>query len=166
MSLIEDGNREKILGPLGLDPLEASAAQFSAQIGGRSARIKALLLDQRVFRGIGNIYADESLWRARIHPMRTGASLKREELNRLRKAAQKVLREAIRLRGSSISDFVDSDGLPGEFQLWHRVYQRHGEKCVRCRAVIRREIVAGRSTHFCPRCQPAPRKSNRAHRQR
>jgi formamidopyrimidine-DNA glycosylase len=166
MSLIEDGNREKILGPLGLDPLEASAAQFSAQIGGRSARIKALLLDQRVFRGIGNIYADESLWRARIHPMRTGASLKREELNRLRKAAQKVLTEAIRLRGSSISDFVDSDGLPGEFQLWHRVYQRHGEKCVRCRAVIRREIVAGRSTHFCPRCQPAPRKSNRAHRQR
>jgi len=91
-----------------------------------------------------------------------GLKLAAEELKRLHRAVQEILREAIRLRGSSISDYVDSDGRKGEYQLRHRVYQRDGKKCSRCGSVIRHAIVAGRSSHFCPRCQPAPRARLRA----
>lgn len=154
-------SQEKRLSSLGLDPLEVSETQFIALLKARRARIKALLLDQHVLRGIGNIYADESLWRARIHPMRLGAKLTASELRRLHRAVRAVLNEAIQLRGSSIADYVDSEGNLGGFQRRHRVYQRHGKKCFRCGATIRRTIVAGRSSHFCPRCQPAPR-SHRA----
>lgn len=157
IGLLQDASDEKALGPLGLDPLEASEDQFVALLKDRRARIKALLLDQHVLRGIGNIYADESLWRARIHPMRLGARLTADELRRLYRAVREVLNEAIRLRGSSIADYVDSDGNLGGFQRRHRVYQRDGKKCFRCGAIIRRTVVAGRSSHFCPHCQPAPR---------
>jgi len=157
MRVLTNGQRETVLGPLGLDPLEASEVEFCERIATRRARIKALLLDQHVLRGMGNIYTDESLWRARIHPKRLGAKLKREELHRLFRKVREVLAEAIRLRGSSVSDYVDSEGQPGEFQLRHRVYQREGKKCFRCAAAIRRTIVAGRSSYFCPRCQRAPR---------
>jgi formamidopyrimidine-DNA glycosylase len=157
MQLLADQAREKALGSLGLDPLEATEERFCVVLGSRRARVKALLLDQHVLRGMGNIYTDESLWRARVHPMRVGATLKRDEIRRLYRAVRDVLIEAIRLRGSSVSDYVDSEGRRGEFQLRHRVYQRHGKKCFRCGATIRRAIVAGRSSHFCPRCQRAPR---------
>jgi formamidopyrimidine-DNA glycosylase len=161
MAILTDGAREEILSPLGLDPLEATQDEFLAKLRGRRARIKALLLDQRVLRGMGNIYTDESLWRARIHPMRLGANLTTGELRHLYRAVRHVLTEAIRLRGSSVSDYVDSEGQPGGFQQRHRVYQRQGKKCFRCSASIRRAIVAGRSSHFCPRCQPAPRARRR-----
>jgi formamidopyrimidine-DNA glycosylase len=157
MVLVPRFERERVLGQLGLDPLETTQADFCAQLEGRRARIKALLLDQHVFRGMGNIYTDESLWRARIHPARHAASLKHDELARLYRAVHSVLNEAIRLRGSSVSDYVDSNGSPGEYQRRHRVYQREGKGCVRCGAKIRRVIVAGRISYFCPRCQPAPR---------
>ncbi|HXZ12787.1 MAG TPA: bifunctional DNA-formamidopyrimidine glycosylase/DNA-(apurinic or apyrimidinic site) lyase [Candidatus Sulfotelmatobacter sp.] len=157
MRILTNGQREEVLGLLGLDPLEASEKEFQERVGARRARIKALLLDQHVLRGMGNIYTDESLWRARIHPKRLGAKLKREEIHRLFCKVREVLAEAIRLRGSSVSDYVDSDGQPGEFQLRHRVYQREGKKCFRCAAAIRRTIVAGRSSYYCPRCQRAPR---------
>ncbi len=158
MQLLADGAREKALSSLAADPLQMTEEQFAAAIGSRRARVKALLLDQHVVSGVGNIYADESLWRARIHPMRIGATLKREELHRLYRVVRDVLNEAIRLRGSSVSDYVDSKGERGEFQQRHRVYQRQGKKCFRCGATIRRAIVAGRSSHFCPKCQRAPRK--------
>lgn len=164
IAILAHGSREEVLGPLGLDPLEATEAAFIASVKGRRARIKALLLDQHVFRGMGNIYTDESLWRARIHPMRLGAKLRESEIRLLYRAVQVVLTEAIRLRGSSISDYVDSEGQPGEFQLRHRVYQREGKKCFRCGTLIRRVIVAGRSSYFCPRCQPAPRSGFRRRR--
>ena len=90
--------------------------------------------------------------------MRIGTTLKREEIHRLYRAVRDVLNEAIRSRGSSISDYVDADGQQGEFQLKHRVYQREGKKCFRCKTKIRRVIVAGRSSYFCPRCQRAPRR--------
>jgi formamidopyrimidine-DNA glycosylase len=157
MALLANGAHESVLGDLGLEPLEATEEEFCARIQSRSAHIKALLLDQRVLRGIGNIYADESLWRAKIHPKKLGAKLTDDELRRLRRAVQSILREAIRLRGSSISDYVDLDGGRGRFQQRHRVYQREGKKCFRCGALIRRIIVAGRSSHFCPHCQTAPR---------
>lgn len=158
MALVPESASDSILGQLGIDALEASEDEFRIRLAGRRARIKALLLDQGVFRGMGNIYTDESLWRARIHPARLGASLEHEEVARLYRAVQKVLREAIRLGGSSISDYVNAEGEPGEFQLRHRVYQREGKKCSRCATQIRRMIVAGRSSYFCPGCQHAARR--------
>ena len=140
----------------GAEPLLVTAEEFVRRIRGSRARIKALLLDQRVLRGVGNIYADESLWSARIHPAGPGASLKLEEVEALLRALRKILRKAIRMRGSSISDFVDADGVEGDYQQHHKVYGREGEKCFRCGAKIKRIIVAGRSSHFCPVCQRAP----------
>jgi formamidopyrimidine-DNA glycosylase len=160
IAILANGAASDVLGELGLDPLEASEAQLAAALHARHAQIKALLLDQHVFRGMGNIYTDESLWRARIHPRRIGANLKPEELRRLYRAVQDVLKEAISWRGSSISDYVDSEGQRGEFQLKHRVYDREGKKCFRCKTKIRRIIVAGRSSYYCPRCQRTPRKRN------
>jgi formamidopyrimidine-DNA glycosylase len=161
MRILTDEARAGALGKLGLDPLEASEAEFIAKLSGRRARVKALLLDQHVLRGMGNIYTDESLFRARIHPKRLGANLSADELHRLHRTVREVLTEAIRLRGSSVSDYVDAEGQRGGFQLRHRVYQREGKKCVRCRAEIRRAIVAGRSSYFCPKCQRAPRTRSR-----
>src|SRR5467141_1664528 len=141
----------------GADPLEVSKEEFADRICGRRARIKALLLDQSVLRGVGNIYADESLWKAKIHPARLGANLSRKQAHTLRRVLQDILRKAIVLRGSSISDFLDAEGEPGEYQRHHRVYGREGKNCYRCKTPIRRAIVAGRSSYFCPRCQPSPR---------
>jgi len=145
------------LAGFGADPLEVSKKEFANRVCGRRARIKALLLDQGVLRGVGNIYADESLWRARIHPARLGTKLSRKDAEGLRRALQEILRKAIVLRGSSISDFLDAAGEPGEYQRHHRAYGREGKKCYRCKTAIRRAIVAGRSSYFCPKCQPAPR---------
>jgi len=147
----------KELTGFGADPLEVRKEEFANRICGRRARIKALLLDQSVLRGVGNIYADESLWKAKIHPARLGANLSRKQLHTLRRVLQDILRKAIVLRGSSISDFLDAEGKPGEYQRHHRVYGREGKNCYRCKTLIRRAIVAGRSSYFCPRCQPSPR---------
>jgi formamidopyrimidine-DNA glycosylase len=141
----------------GADPLEVSVAEFDERVRSRNARIKALLLDQSVFRGVGNIYADESLWRAKIHPARVGSKLSPREAKTLRRLLQEILNRAILMRGSSISDFLDVNGEPGEYQRHHRAYGREGKPCYRCRTPIRRVIVAGRSSYFCPKCQPAPR---------
>jgi formamidopyrimidine-DNA glycosylase len=157
MLLVPESELAKFIGQLGREPLEISAEEFCRRVGSRRARVKALLLDQRVLRGIGNIYADESLFRARLHPARIAENLSKTQLLSLHKAVRQVLDEAILSRGSSISDYVDSEGNRGNFQLRHRVYQRDGKPCFRCKAKIRRVIVAGRSSHFCPRCQPAPR---------
>ena len=141
----------------GADPLDAGLMEFAERIRGRRARIKALLLDQGVLRGVGNIYADESLWKAKIHPARLGAQLKRKQVAELYEGLQEILKKAIQLRGSSISDFLDAEGLPGEYQRHHRVYGREGKACFRCKTAIRRMIVAGRSSYFCPECQAPPR---------
>jgi formamidopyrimidine-DNA glycosylase len=141
----------------GADPLEAGLKEFTQRIRERHARIKALLLDQKVLRGVGNIYADESLWKAKIHPAHLGERLKNEQVEELYAVLQEILRKAIVLRGSSISDFLDAEGLPGEYQRHHRVYGREAKPCFRCRTPIRRVIVAGRSSYFCPNCQRAPR---------
>jgi len=141
----------------GADPLEAGLEEFTSRIRGRRARIKALLLDQQVLRGVGNIYADESLWKARIHPKRLGVRLREEQVKRLHSALQGILARAIELRGSSIADFLDAEGQPGEYQRHHRAYGREGKPCFRCKTRIKRVIVAGRSSYFCPQCQKAPR---------
>ena len=144
----------------GAEPLLVSGEAFARRVRSSRARIKALLLDQRVLRGVGNIYADESLWSARIHPARAGGGLKLAEASTLLRALQKILRKAIQMRGSSTSDFVDADGVEGDYQQHHRVYGREGEKCFRCGAKIKRILVAGRSSHFCPVCQRAPKRKS------
>jgi formamidopyrimidine-DNA glycosylase len=150
----------------GADPLEISEQKFIERIRSRKARIKAQLLDQGVLRGVGNIYADESLWKAKIHPAQIGAKLTPDEARKLYRALREILEKAIVLRGSTIADFLDAEGEPGEYQQHHRAYGREGKPCYRCRTPIRRMIVAGRSSYFCPVCQRAPRnkKRKRAHR--
>jgi formamidopyrimidine-DNA glycosylase len=157
MALVRDGEEPEYLRQLGHDPLEIAEADFLRLLAARRAMIKALLLDQRRLRGIGNIYADESLWRAGIHPRRQASRIPAPRARKLHRAIRRVLAAAIQLGGSTISDYANAAGQPGFFQLRHRVYDRAGKACFRCGAKIRRILVAGRSSHFCPRCQPAPR---------
>jgi formamidopyrimidine-DNA glycosylase len=138
---------------LGPEPLEVSLEEFARRLKGRRSPIKAVLLNQAVVRGVGNIYADETLFRAGVHPKRLAGSLRRDRVAKIYEAMREVLQEAIDSRGSSVSNYVDAEGRKGSFQLSHRVYQRHGEPCVNCGAEIRRIIVAQRGTHLCPRCQ-------------
>lgn len=160
MALLSGESLEQELARFGAEPLLVTAEEFAARMHRSKARIKALLLDQSVLRGVGNIYADESLWAAKIHPARRGASLKPAEAEALRKAMQRILLQAIKKRGSSISDFVDGNGDAGEYQRYHKVYGRKGQKCFRCGGKIKWMIVAGRSSHFCAVCQGAPRKAS------
>ena len=139
--------------PGGVEPLEVSEERFIGLFRGRKTPIKSALLNQKLLRGVGNIYADESLFRAGIRPRRRAAAITREQLGKLHRAVREVLREAIALGGSSISDYVDADGEEGFFQLQHRVYGREGEQCLVCRTAIRRVVLAGRSSHYCPKCQ-------------
>jgi formamidopyrimidine-DNA glycosylase len=147
---LENDNR---FGAPGAEPLEIPDGQFAALFRRRRLAVKAALLNQSLLSGVGNIYADESLFRAGIRPRRPAGRLTRAELKRLRLALQQVLKQAIRLGGSSVSDYVDPTGARGFFQLKHRVYQRTGEPCLVCKTPIKRIVVAGRSTHFCPHCQ-------------
>jgi formamidopyrimidine-DNA glycosylase len=137
----------------GAEPLGISAEAFAALFRGRKLAIKAALLNQSLLSGVGNIYADESLFRAGIRPRRSAGRLSRAELERLRLALQEVLEHAIRLGGSSVSDYVDANGVKGFFQLEHCVYLRTGQPCRRCGTEIRRLLVGGRGTHYCPHCQ-------------
>jgi formamidopyrimidine-DNA glycosylase len=138
---------------LGPEPLEIGFPEFARMLKSRKARIKALLLNQDFLRGIGNIYADEALFRAGIHPMAQACRLRGGRPRKLYDAIQTVLQEAIAAGGSSIADYVDAQGRKGFFQIQHRVYQREGEPCVRCGRRIRRVLVAQRSSHYCPGCQ-------------
>ncbi|HKD08409.1 MAG TPA: zinc finger domain-containing protein, partial [Bryobacteraceae bacterium] len=138
---------------LGPEPLEVSYEDFARAMSRRKTRVKALLLNQTFLRGLGNIYADEALFRAGIHPKRMAASLGASRVAKLFGAMREVLAEAIESRGSSVSNYVDAEGRKGTFQQAHRVYQRGGEPCVTCGAKIRRIVLAQRGTHYCPKCQ-------------
>jgi len=137
----------------GHEPLTIAPDDFAALFRGRKLAIKAALLNQSLLHGVGNIYADESLFRAGIRPTRPAGRLTRPRLDRLRLALRSVLRAAIRAGGSSVSDYVDADGSEGFFQIQHCVYAREGEPCRVCGTPIRRIVLGGRGTHFCPHCQ-------------
>ncbi len=149
-----DGDAVPSLGGLGPEPLEIPTREFIRRVRAKKRMIKPLLLDQSFLAGIGNIYADEGLHRAGIHPRRTSASLTDLELSRLYRALRRILREAIESGGTSVRSYVDSEGSRGKFQNFLRVYQREGEGCRRCRTAVIREQIGGRSSFFCPRCQP------------
>jgi formamidopyrimidine-DNA glycosylase len=137
----------------GSEPLEVELGSFVRLFRGRKTPIKSALLNQKLLSGVGNIYADESLFRSGIRPRRRAASLSGENLRRLFLAVQEVLKEAIAAGGSSIADYVDADGAEGLFQLQHRVYGREGQACLVCKTPIKRIVIGGRSSHYCPRCQ-------------
>jgi formamidopyrimidine-DNA glycosylase len=137
----------------GVEPLEAELEQFLALFRGRKTPIKSALLNQKLLRGVGNIYADEALFRAGIRPRRRASAIRREQYAKLLEAVKEVLREAITAGGSSVSDYVNADGEEGFFQLQHRVYGREGEACLVCGTAVKRVVIAGRSSHYCPRCQ-------------
>jgi formamidopyrimidine-DNA glycosylase len=137
----------------GSEPLEVELDRFVELFHGRKTPIKSALLNQNLLSGVGNIYADEALFRAGIRPRRRASSLTHEDLRRLYLAVREVLKEAIKLGGSSVSDYVDADGEEGFFQLQHRVYGREGEACLVCNTPIKRVVIAGRSSHYCSKCQ-------------
>lgn len=138
---------------LGPDALEVTPEEFTARLARRKGRLKALLLNQRFISGVGNIYADEALFRARIHPLAQAHRLSRRRALRLYEAVLEVLTEAVAAGGSTISNYADGEGRPGWFQFQHRVYQRAGQPCLQCGAAIRRILVSQRGTHYCPKCQ-------------
>ncbi len=137
----------------GIEPLDIDLDRFIALFRGRKTPIKSALLNQKLLRGVGNIYADESLFRAGIRPRRRASAITRDQLAKLHATVKEVLKEAITLGGSSISDYVDADGEEGFFQLQHRVYGRESEPCLVCKTPIKRIVIAGRSAHYCPKCQ-------------
>ncbi|MGI8930256.1 MAG: bifunctional DNA-formamidopyrimidine glycosylase/DNA-(apurinic or apyrimidinic site) lyase [Candidatus Limnocylindria bacterium] len=142
----------------GPEPLTRSfsAERFAERLKGRSARLKALLLDQSFIAGVGNIYADEALWRARLHPLRAADTLDAADVRRLHRSVRQVLRQAVANRGSSVSDYVDAKGERGSNADRLAVYRRTEQPCFRCGTRIKRIVVTQRSTHFCPRCQVEP----------
>ena len=150
---LRDLDRSAAFAGAGKEPLTIDAEEFAGLFRGRKLAIKAALLNQTLLTGVGNIYADESLFHAGIRPRRRAGKLTRVELERLRQELRIVLEHAIRLGGSSVSDYVDADGVRGFFQLEHCVYLRTGQPCRQCETPIRRIIVAGRGTHYCPQCQ-------------
>lgn len=150
---------------LGPEPFGLDAEYFRAAVRKSSRSLKAILLDQRVVAGVGNIYADEACYLAGLHPRRRGASLTLADADRLRGAIEAVLTKAIASRGSTIRDYVGGSGLRGGFQAEFRVYGRTGDPCGACGAVIRCVRLAGRSSHFCPSCQQSsPRRTQSARR--
>ncbi len=149
---------DSVTAVLGPEPLDAGLelADFRRLLARRSGRLKSLLLNQTFLAGLGNIYADESLFRARLHPLRRADSLTGEEQERLYDAVRAVLEEAIADQGTTLSDggYVDAEGQSGRHQERLAVYRRGGETCLQCGTPIERIIVGGRSSHFCPTCQP------------
>jgi formamidopyrimidine-DNA glycosylase len=146
-----DGQDDVGMGP---EPLTLRASQLAVRLAKTTRAIKNALMDQRVVAGLGNIYVDESLFAAGIHPLAPANELSAEQVARLNRAIKTTLRRALRHRGSSLRDYVDADGAAGGFQKLHRVYDRAGETCRACKTPIDRIVLGGRSTHFCPKCQP------------
>lgn len=137
----------------GPDPFEISSSDFAARLRSRDTEIKKLLLDQSFVRGVGNIYADEALFRAGIHPRARTRRIRADRAEALHAVTVELLESAIAHRGSSISDYVDASGAKGNFQQLHQVYGRQGEPCTRCGEPVMKIVVGQRGTHFCPRCQ-------------
>ena len=144
---------------LGPDAQEVTEEQFLAALRARCGAIKSWLMNQQLLAGLGNIYADESLFVAGIHPLAQPGRVSAPEARRLFRAVRKVLDHAVKLQGTSFRDYIDIEGRPGNYAPRLRVYQRTGRPCYRCGRPIQRIVIAGRSSHFCPRCQPRPRQA-------
>ncbi len=150
---------DKFLARLGPDAERATVDEFLAAMRGRRGALKSWLMNQQALAGLGNIYADEALFEARLHPLAQPGRVSRAKALALHRAMRNVLARAVERQGTSFRDYLDIEGRPGKFRVRLKVYQRAGEPCRRCRTKIRRVVIAGRSSHFCPRCQPRPRRT-------
>jgi len=139
---------------MGPEPLTLRPSQLARQLAGTTRAIKVALLDQKLIAGLGNIYVDEALFAAGIHPLTPANRLTVEQVHALNRSIKATLRRAIRHRGSTLRDYMDADGEAGGFQKLHKVYDRKGQPCRVCSTPIERIVLGGRSTHFCPTCQP------------
>ncbi len=153
VELASDEEIEKELEDLGPDPLEISFSEFKEAIGSGRSKIKEVLMNQKIISGVGNIYSDEALFRAGIHPLRKVKDLKEKELEKLYRELKRILNKALKVQGTSVSDYRTPEGKKGEFEKLLKVYRRKGEKCFNCGAKVERIKIGGRSTHFCPHCQ-------------
>jgi formamidopyrimidine-DNA glycosylase len=138
---------------LGPEPLELTPPQLAARLSRTRRAIKTALLDQALLAGLGNIYADEALFAAKIHPLQPASKLSQPQIRLLTRQIKRVLHRALKHKGSTLRDYRNADGEPGNFQKLHRVYDRAGQPCRDCRAAVVRIIISGRSAHFCPNCQ-------------
>lgn len=148
--------RSKEFRSLGPEPLEKNftLAKFKEVLGKRKkGKIKQILMDQKIIAGIGNIYSDETLWEAKINPLRDVKTLKEKELKKIYGAIKKTLKKGIKVRGDSVSDYRKVDGTKGSFGNSEKVYRKEGKECPRCKSIIKRKKIGGRSAHFCPKCQ-------------
>lgn len=148
---------DALLKTLGPDAQQVTQEDFLAAMRGRRGAIKSWLLNQQGVSGLGNIYADEALFEAGIHPLAQPEHVSVASARRLHRAVQKVLKRAVNLQGTSFRDYIDIEGQPGNFLQRLKVYQKAGKPCPRCGSLIRRIVIAGRSSHFCSRCQRRPR---------
>ncbi len=155
VEVLEKEELEKELAKLGPEPLseEFTFEKFKEVLKKKKGKIKQILMDQEVIAGIGNIYSDEILWQAKIHPLKKVEKLKESELKEIFKAMKTILKKAISLGGESISDYRRPSGEKGNFDKYRKVYKREGERCFRCQSEIKRIKISGRSAHFCPSCQ-------------
>ena len=151
--------REPADAGMGPEPLGLRPGELLERLNRTTRAVKNALLDQRLVAGLGNIYVDEALHAAHIHPLTPADRLSAEDVGRLSRAIKTTLRRAIRHRGSTLRDYRDADGEAGGFQRLHRVYDRAGEPCARCRGAIERIVLGGRSTHFCPCCKPPTKRA-------
>jgi len=151
--LMDDWRNLKFIQGLGPEPFDLSQEQFKAMLDKKKTKIKPLLMDQTFISGVGNLYAAEALFRARINPLRPAASLSDKEKELLLKEIKDTLQEAIEHKGSSVDQYVQLTGSPGNYAKYHKVYGRQGRPCPVCKAPIKRISLGGRGTYFCPKCQ-------------
>jgi formamidopyrimidine-DNA glycosylase len=153
MRLINDWHNLKFIQGLGPEPFALSAGEFKQMLSNKKTKIKPLLLDQTFIAGVGNLYAAEALFRARVHPQRQALSLSDKEKEALFKEIKDTLREAVEHKGSSLDQYVQLSGSPGDYVKYHKVYGREGKPCLVCKTAIKRISLGGRGTYFCPKCQ-------------
>ncbi|MBU1905904.1 MAG: bifunctional DNA-formamidopyrimidine glycosylase/DNA-(apurinic or apyrimidinic site) lyase [Candidatus Omnitrophica bacterium] len=153
LRLVDDWRSLKFVQELGPEPFALSSAQFKKMLSGKKTKIKPLLMDQKFICGVGNLYAAEALFRARIHPGMPAATIPEKKKEKLFKEIKDTLREAIKYRGSSVDQYRQVTGEPGSYVQYHKVYDRAGEPCLVCKAQVQRIALGGRGTYFCPKCQ-------------
>lgn len=153
LKIVDNWQDLKFIKELGPEPFDIDSKKFAQMLVKRKTKIKVLLMDQKFISGIGNLYANEVLFRAKIDPRRPANSLSDKEADFLLKEIKNTLQEAIKHKGSSVDDYVRVSGKPGNYAQYHKVYGRKGEKCLRCGNIIKRITLGGRGTYFCPACQ-------------
>ena len=153
LRLLDDWTSLRFIKELGPEPFDLTVDKFKEMLAGKKTKIKPLLMDQTFIAGVGNLYAVEALFRAKIHPHRSVSSLSNKEKERLFKQINAVLNKAIEYKGSSVDQYVQVSGDAGDYISYHKVYGREGKPCCICKTPIKRITLAGRGTYFCPRCQ-------------